>query len=101
LSHIANDLKAIEARETSLSEASESAEESARTVRENVVSGLISPLEYRFSQNAFLTTRSGLLDAIYQHNVTAAELDRASGLYFQFSDDTAASRATAGDSLKR
>ena len=92
LSHIANDLKAIEARETSLSEASESAEESARTVRENVVSGLISPLEYRFSQNAFLTTRSGLLDAIYQHNVTVAELDRASGLYFQFSDQTQPSR---------
>jgi outer membrane protein len=92
LSHIANDLKAIEARETSLSEASESAEESARTVRENVVSGLISPLEYRFSQNAFLTTKSGLLDAIYQHNVTVAELDRASGLYFQFSDQTEPSR---------
>jgi outer membrane protein len=92
LSHIANDLKAIEGRETSLSEASESAEESARTVRENVVSGLISPLEYRFSQNAFLTTKSGLLDAIYQHNVTVAELDRASGLYFQFSDQTEPSR---------
>jgi outer membrane protein len=92
LSHIANDLKAIEARETSLSEASESAEESARTVRENLVSGLISPLEYRYSQNAFLTTKSGLLDAIYQHNVTAAELDRASGLYFQFSDATEPSR---------
>ncbi len=101
LPRIANDLKAIAARETSLSEASDSAEESARTVRENVVSGLISPLEYRFSQNAFLTTRSGLLDAIYQHNAAIAEWDRAAGRYFQFSDDTAASRATAGDSLKR
>src|SRR5260370_2603831 len=101
LPRIANDLKAITARETSLSAASESAEESARTVRENVASGLISPLEYRFSQNAFLTTRSGLLDAIYQHNVAIAEWDRATGRYFRFSDDTAASRATAGDSLKR
>jgi outer membrane protein TolC len=92
LPRIANDLKAIAARETSLSAASESAEESARTVRENVASGLISPLEYRFSQNAFLTTRSGLLDAIYQHNMAIAEWDRATGRYFQFSDDTATSR---------
>jgi outer membrane protein TolC len=92
LPRIANDLKAIDARETSLSAASESAEESARTVRENVASGLISPLEYRFSQNAFLTTRSGLLDAIYQHNVAIAEWDRATGRYFQFSDDTTTSR---------
>ncbi len=92
LPRIANDLKAIDARETSLSAASDSAEESARTVRENVASGLISPLEYRFSQNAFLTTRSGLLDAIYQHNVAIAEWGRATGRYFQFSDDTATSR---------
>jgi outer membrane protein TolC len=92
LSHIANDLNAIHARETSLAAASESAEESARTVRENVASGLVSPLEYRFSQNAFLTTRSGLLDAIYQHNVAAAEWDRATGRYFQFSYDTPPSR---------
>jgi outer membrane protein TolC len=92
LSRIANDLKAIDDRERSLSAASESAEESARVVRENVASGLASPLEYRFTQNAFLTTRSGLLDAIYQHNVAIAEWDRATGRYFQFSDDTATSR---------
>jgi len=92
LSRIANDLKAIDGRERSLSAASESAEESARVVRENVASGLASPLEYRFTQNAFLTTRSGLLDAIYQHNVAIAEWDRATGRYFQFSDDTARSR---------
>jgi outer membrane protein TolC len=92
LSRIANDLKAIDGRERSLSAASESAEESARVVRENVASGLASPLEYRFTQNAFLTTRSGLLDAIYQHNVAIAEWDRATGRYFHFSDDTAGSR---------
>jgi outer membrane protein TolC len=92
LSRIANDLKAIDGRERSLSAASESAVESARVVRENVASGLASPLEYRFTQNAFLTTRSGLLDAIYQHNVAIAEWDRATGRYFQFSDDTSGSR---------
>jgi outer membrane protein TolC len=89
LSRIANDLKAIDARERSLSAASVAAEESARTVRENVASGLTSSLEYRVTQNAFLKTRSGLLDAIYQHNLAIAEWDRATGRYFQFSDDTA------------
>jgi outer membrane protein TolC len=89
LSRIANDLRGIEARERSLSAASVAAEESARTVRENVASGLASPLEYRVTENAFLKTRSGLLDAIYQHNLAVAEWDRATGRYFQFSDDTA------------
>jgi outer membrane protein TolC len=92
LSHIANYLKTTEVRERSLATASAAAEESARVVQQNLASGLASPLEYRFSQNAFLTNRSGLLDAIYQHNVAIAEWDRATGRYFQFSDDTAASR---------
>jgi len=88
LSRIANDVQAIAAREKSLASASAAAEESARTVRENVATGLISPLEYRVSQTAFLKTKSGLLDAIYQHNVAAAEWDRAAGRYFQFSYET-------------
>jgi len=92
LSRIANDLKGIDGRERSLSAASVAAEESANAVRENVATGLSSPLAYRVSQNAFLTTRSGLLEAIYQHNVAIAEWDRASGRYFQFSDDNTKSR---------
>jgi len=92
LSRIANDLKGIDARERSLSAATVTAEESASAVRENVATGLASPLEYRVTQNAFLKTRSGLLEAIYQHNVAIAEWDRASGRYFQFSDDNTKSR---------
>jgi outer membrane protein TolC len=88
LARIANDVQAIAARETSLASASAAAEESARTVRENVATGLISPLEYRVSQSAFLRTKSGLLEAIYQNNVAAAEWDRAAGRYFQFSYET-------------
>jgi outer membrane protein TolC len=84
LSRIANNLQAIDARETSLADASVAAEDGARTVRENVASGLVSPLEYRITQNAFLKTKSGLLDAIYQHNLALAEWDRATGRYFQF-----------------
>ena len=86
LSRIANNLQAIDASETSLATASAAAEESARTVRENVVSGLVSALEYRVTQTAFLKTKSGLLDAVYQHNLALAEWDRATGRYFQFSD---------------
>ena len=92
LSRIANDLEGIDARERSLSGASVAAEESVGAVRENVATGLASPLEYRVTQNAFLETRSGLLEAIYQHNVAIAEWDRASGRYFQFWDDNTKSR---------
>ncbi len=89
LVRIANNLKAIEARERSLAAASTAAQESARVVQENLASGLASPLEYRITQNGFLETKSGLLDAVYQHNLAVAEWDRATGRYFQFSDDTA------------
>src|SRR4051812_7070272 len=95
LSRIANNIEAIAGREQSLASASAAAEESARTVRENVATGLISPLEYRVSQTAFLTTESGLLDAIYQHNVARAEWDRVSGRYFQFSYETRRARQEA------
>ena len=91
LSRIVNDLQGIDARETSLATASAAAEESARTVRENVANGLVSQLEYRVSQTAFLKTRSGLLNAVYQHNLAVAEWDRATGRYFQFSEQSAPS----------
>jgi outer membrane protein TolC len=89
LEHIANSLKGIEGREKSLATASAAAQESATAVQQNLASGLGSPLEYRVTQNAFLETKSGLLNAIYQHNLAVAEWDRATGRYFQFSDDTA------------
>jgi len=87
LSRIANDVQAVAAREKSLA--------SASPLRRRVpalfgkcCTGLISPLEYRVSQTAFLKTKSGLLDAVYQHNVAVAEWDRATGRYFQFSYGT-------------
>jgi hypothetical protein len=39
-----------------------------------------------------LETKSGLLEAIYEHNLAMAEWDRATGRYFQFSNDTAKPR---------
>jgi outer membrane protein TolC len=88
LARIANNLKAIEGRERSLAAAEASAQESARAVQQNVASGLASQLEYRVTQNGLLETKSGLLDAMYQHNLAVAEWDRVAGRYFQFSEDT-------------
>src|SRR5437870_5473125 len=92
LARIANDLQTTEVRERSLATASAAAEESAHVVQQNLAEGLVSPLEYRMTQNASLETSSGLLDATYQHNLAVAEWDRATGRYFQFSADTARSR---------
>jgi outer membrane protein TolC len=92
LSRIANDLKTTEVREKSLTSATAAAEESARAVQQNLASGLVSPLEYRVTQNFLLETQSGLLEALYQHNLAMAEWDRATGRYFQFSDDNTKSR---------
>lgn len=88
LPRIANDIQATADRERSLASATAAAEESAQTIKENVASGLASQFEYRVTQNGFLRTKSGLLDAIYQHNVALAEWDRATGRYFQFSYET-------------
>jgi outer membrane protein TolC len=92
LSRIANYLSTTEERERSLAAATAAAEESAVVIQQNVASGLVSSLEYRITQSGFLETKSGLLDATYQHNLARAEWDRATGRYFQFSYDTAASR---------
>ena len=92
LSRIANDLKTTEVREKSLASAAAAAEESARAVQQNLATGLVSPLEYRVTQNFLLETQSGLLEALYQHNLAMAEWDRATGRYFQFSDDNTKSR---------
>lgn len=87
LSRIYNDLEAIDKRQESLSNASTSAEQSVELVSRNLANGLASQLEYRVSQNGLLDIRSGLLETAYQRSLAMAEWDRATGRYFQFSDD--------------
>jgi outer membrane protein TolC len=101
LPRIANNIEAIAARERSLASATAAAEESAQTVKENVATGLASQFEYRVTQNGFLRTKSGLVDAIYQHNVALAEWDRATGRYFQFSYETRKPASEADKSSNR
>jgi outer membrane protein TolC len=88
LLRIRNDLAAIEARHQSLAAAVDSAKQDTVTVQQNLGSGLASELEYRLAESNSFRTQTGLLAASYQHNVALAEWDRASGRYFQFSDDT-------------
>jgi len=87
LSRIHNELDAIDKRQESLSNASTSAEQSVDLVSRNLANGLASQLDYRVSQNGLLQIRSGLLETAYQRSLAMAEWDRATGRYFQFSDD--------------
>jgi len=87
LSRIYNELGAIDKRQESLFSASTAAQQSVELVSQNLANGLASQLEYRVSQNGLLEIRSGLLETAYQRSLAMAEWDRATGRYFQFSDD--------------
>ena len=87
LSQIQNELAGIAARHEALTSGAGNAEQAAVAVQQNLGSGLASQLEYRVAESSFLKTQSGLLEASYLQNVALAEWDRASGRYFQFSED--------------
>lgn len=89
LSKICNDIEAIRSRQKSLVGGSAMAEENVTALQENLAQGIVSELDYRLAQNASLDVKTGLLTAAFQYNVALAEWDRATGRYFQFSDDTA------------
>jgi outer membrane protein TolC len=89
LKRIHNNLRAIEGRWKSLSAAVASAEQNVTVVQRTLAEGLSSQLEFRTAESSFLETKSALLSAAYQQNVARAEWDRATGRYFQFSEDTA------------
>jgi outer membrane protein TolC len=88
LARIQNDFHAIEARHKSLTIAAAVAEKNVGIVQETMAQGLASQLEFRDAENSLLATRDGILSAAYQENVARAEWDRATGRYFQFSNDT-------------
>jgi outer membrane protein TolC len=88
LRRIYNNFHAIEERWKSLSAAVASAEENVNVVQQTLAEGLSSQLEFRTAESSFLETKSALLSTAYQQNVARAEWDRATGRYFQFSEDT-------------
>jgi outer membrane protein TolC len=87
LSQIQNELSGIAARHKALTSGAGNAEQAAVAVQQNLGSGLASQLEYRVAESSFLKTQSGLLEASYLQNVALADWDRATGRYFQFSED--------------
>jgi outer membrane protein TolC len=89
LKRIYNNFHAIEERWKSLSAAVASAEQNVNVVQRTLAEGLSSQLEFRTAESSFLETKSALLSTAYQQNVARAEWDRATGCYFQFSEDTA------------
>ncbi|HSP45000.1 MAG TPA: TolC family protein [Chthoniobacterales bacterium] len=89
LKRIANNFRAVEGRWKSLNSAVSGAEQNVNVVQRTLAEGLSSQLEFRTAESSFLETKSALLSAAYQQNVARAEWDRATGRYFQFSNDTA------------
>jgi len=64
------------------------AEQNVNVIQRSLAEGLSSQLEFRNAESSFLETKGTLLSAVYQQNVARAEWDRATGRYFQFSEDT-------------
>ena len=90
LARLQNNLLAVAARYRSLVQTADEAERNVASVQENHAQGLASVLDFRNAESSLLATRRGILSAIFEQKVALAEWDRATGRYFQFSDDTAA-----------
>jgi outer membrane protein TolC len=87
LQRIANNLRAIESRWKSLNAAVAGADQNVNVIQRTLAEGLSSQLEFRTAETSFLETKSALLAAAFQQSVARAEWDRATGRYFQFSND--------------
>jgi outer membrane protein TolC len=88
LKRLANNFRAIDGRWKALSAAVAGADENVNVIQRTLEEGLSSQLEFRSAESSFLETKSALLTTAYQQNIARAEWDRASGRYFQFSNDT-------------
>jgi outer membrane protein TolC len=87
LAGLQNSFRAIAARYESLTKAADAAEQNIAVVENSWQQGLASELELRTAETGLLSTRTGILEAAYEQQLRRAEWDRATGRYFQFSDD--------------
>ena len=87
LKRISNNFRAVEGRWKSLNAAVSGADQNVNVIQRTLAEGLSSQLEFRTAESTFLETKSALLSAAYQQNVARAEWDRATGRYFQFSNE--------------
>jgi outer membrane protein TolC len=90
LAGLQDNLRAIAARHDSLTKAVAVAEKNVAVVENSWEQGLTSQLDFRTAEAGLLATRSGILKAAYEQEMALAEWDRATGRYFQFSDETTA-----------
>jgi len=88
LERIENNLRALQARHDSLAKAVTVAEQTVADVQSSLSEGLSSQLEYRTAESSFLETKAGVLTVAFEQQMALAAWDRATGRYFQFSDDT-------------
>jgi outer membrane protein TolC len=88
IQRLANTLRSLAAQHEALARGSSVAEQTVASVYGNLLQGLSSTLEYRTAESSLLQARAGLLRAAYDQQIALAELDRVTGRYFQFSDDT-------------
>lgn len=88
LAAIGNRLRSISARRKALGASAQVAEQNVTAVQENIAQGLASQLEFRTAETSFLQTKTAALTAAYEQSVALADWDRATGRYFQFSDDS-------------
>lgn len=91
LAVLQNNFRALAARHGSALQTVDVAENNLAVVEKSWQQGLASQLEFRTAETSLLATRRGLLDAAYQQNVARADWDRATGRYFQFTDESPAS----------
>lgn len=89
LARLRNSLQALAAKRISVEQATSAADHLASTLKENLAGGLTSQLEFRLAENGLLDTKTALLGLAYQQNMALAEWDRATGRYFQFTDEPA------------
>lgn len=87
LKRISNNFRAVEGRWKALTAAVSGADQNVNVIQRTLAEGLSSQLEFRTAESTFLETKSALLSAAYQQNVARAEWDRATGRYFQFSNE--------------
>jgi outer membrane protein TolC len=90
LARVESNLRSIKAQHESFSKAADVAQQNVVALRENIVQGLASQLEYREGENDLLSAQDQLLEATFKQNLARAVWDLATGRYFQFSDDKAA-----------
>ena len=89
LTRIKNQLQAIAARYKAFTHAAAVAEENIAATERNLAEGIASQLEFRAASLSLLEARSGLVEATFANNIARADWDRATGRYFEFSQDSA------------